>query len=355
MRQLPDFARRMKILAVGLSLLLTSCLPVRQPEDWSATKAGEENPFKNTPISSPRERFDRLLDPIESTLKSAKQERNFESKIGFLMQGGLIESLRYFQVLIYIYQKKYPELEKYYEDAKALENHIGHQSDLQAFYQEAVSSGKQEAIEKRKKLLDDGVKAFRDYVSDSKWFASGTDLVDELRSVLNKIKWDNLEDDRNMVLSRISKKMKSQYENEYDLNLPEEGMHELRRDVRRFSYLNLVAGDIAVDDLEGSCPLGGAVVPEPNPGPTDDYFCHIHRCITDKLTSISSALVPLKYQGSLQQARGEPVDPRIISAAKDLYSDLMKSKAYLYLRSSLLTCRTKKESAADKAKDPLDK
>ena len=69
-------------------------------------------------------------------------------------------------------------------------------------------------IEKHKKLLEEGRAALNEYVSNSKWFASGTDLVDEMKSVLNRLKWDNIEDDRNMVLSRIAKKMKKQHEKE---------------------------------------------------------------------------------------------------------------------------------------------
>jgi hypothetical protein len=66
-------------------------------------------------------------------------------------------------------------------------------------------------------------------------------------------------------------------------------------------------------------------------------------------------MVPLKYEGNLQLARDGKVDPKIIAKAKAVYADFMKSKAYLFLTSDLLSCRTKKETAADKAEDREDK
>jgi hypothetical protein len=354
MAMIPFCSKGTRAFSVMIALFfLSSCLPARQPEDWSATKAGEDDPFKNTPISSPRERFDRFLDPVDKVVKAAKREKDIQTRISMLYQA--IEPLRYLQVLIYIYEKRFPEIEKYYEDAKTLENHIGHQGDLQDFYQKALEGGNPANIVKHKKLLEEGQAALNDYVTNSKWFASGTDLVDEMKSVLKRIKWDSIEDDRNMVLSRIAKKMKKQHENEYDLTHPEDGMHEFRRDLRRFRYLNLVTGNFVVDDREGACPLGGAVVPEPKPGPTDDYFCHVNSCVTDKLESTSAEMVPLKYEGNLQLARDGKVDPKIIAKAKAVYADFMKSKAYLFLTSDLLSCRTKKETAADKAEDREDK
>lgn len=350
----PIFSKGARPLKMIIALcFLSSCLPARQPEDWSATKAGEDDPFKNTPISSPKERFDRFLDPVDRVVKEAKRERDVQARISMLSQ--VIEPLRYLQVLIFIYEKRFPEIEKYYEDAKLLENHIGHQGDLQDFYQKALEGGDPANIEKHKRLLEEGRAALNDYVTNSKWFASGTDLADEMKSVLKKLKWDSIEDDRNMVLSRIAKKMKKQHEKEYDLTHPEDGMHEFRRDLRRFSYLNLVVGNMVVEDREGACPLGGASVPEPKPGPTDDYLCHVNPCITEILENTSRQMVPLKYEGNLQLARDGKVDPKIIAKAKAVYADFMKSKAYLFLRRDLISCRTKRETPADKAEDREDK
>ena len=177
-----------------------------------------------------------------------------------------------------------------------------------------------------------------------------------------------MEDDRNIVLSRLAKKLKKQHESTYNLNLPEEGMHELRRDVRRFRYMNEAASLLVQSDITDKCSaltvaqydqlssalksnLVPEVVPKAAPKPQSDYFCHVESCLTQKLEYISSSLVPLKFQGSLQLARGEPVSPEIIRQATALYEDLTKSNVYLFLWSQLGSCQTK---AVEDQDDDLD-
>ncbi len=361
--------RTLKLVGVVAILLVTGCLQSRTSQDGDASSFKSGQVFENSPITKPRDRFDEMLSNIEGPINEAKSVEGVEARISSLTFSDVVLHLRRFQVLIYIYQKQYPELKKYYEEAKTLENLIGHQSDLDAFLSVAQRSGNAAAIEKATKNRQKGIDDLKAYIGNATWFAKNNDLISELKGKLDRIQWMSLEDDRNLVLSRIAKKMKKQHESTYDLNLPEDGMHELRRDVRRFSYLNEAASQLIRPDIFDKCSaltvaqydqlsaeakakIIPNVVPMPVPKASKDYLCHVERCLTDKLDSISSSLVPLKYNGALQEARGEPVSPEYIRQANELYQNLVKSNVYLFLWSQLGSCQTK--IVEDNDKDDKD-
>lgn len=357
--------RALQVVAI---LLVTGCLQNRSLQDGESSSFKSEQAFENAPIAKPRDRFDEMLAELGGPIDAAKSVDGVEARISALTFGDIVVPLRRFQVLIYIYQKQYPELKKYYEEAKQLENLIGHQSDLNDFVAVAQQAGNAAAIEKATKNRQKGIDDLNAYIETSSWLDENNDMIAEIKGKLDRIQWLSLEDDRNLVLSRIAKKIKKQHESTYNLNLPEEGMHELRRDVRRFSYMNEAASHLVRSDIFNKCSaltqaqydqlsaeakanIIPNVVPKPVPKSRTDYICHVESCLTDKLDSISSSLVPLKYQASLQQARGEPVSPEYIRQANDLYQDLTKSNVYLFLWNQLGSCQTKIVEDNDKDQD----
>jgi len=363
-----QICRAIKLIGIWAVLLLTGCLPKRSLLDGAASSFKAEQVFENAPITKPRDRFDEMLAELGGPINAAKSVDGLEAKISSLTFSDIVVPLRRFQVLIYIYQKQYPELKKYYEEAKNLENLIGHQSDLNDFVAVAQQAGNAAAIEKATKNRQKGIDDLKAYIQNSKWLAKDHDLISEIKEKLDRIQWLSLEDDRNLVLSRIAKKIKKQHESTYNLDLPEEGMHELRRDVRRFSYMNEAASHLVRSDIFDKCSalteaqydrlsaeakanMIPNVIPKPVPKGRTDYICHVESCLTDKLDSISSSLVPLKYQGSLQLARGEPVSPEYIQQADNLYQNLTKSNVYLFLWNQLGSCQTKVVEDNDKDQD----
>ena len=348
-------ASALPCFGLWVAFQLTGCHHARGFQEGDGSSFKSEQVFQNSPIAKPRDRFDGMLSELSKPINAAKAVDGVDEKISSLTYSDILVPLHRFQVLIYIYQSQYPELKKYYEEAKKLENLLGHQSDLNAFEAAARQTGNAAALEKATKNRQKGIADLKDYIGTSTWLTKENDMITEIKGKLDRIQWLSMEDDRNLVLSRIAKKLKKQHESSYNLNLPEEGMHELRRDVRRFSYMNEAASQLIRSDIVDKCSaLTGAqydqlsaeakanivpnVVAKPTPKPTADYICHVESCLTNKLDSISSSMVPLKYQGSLQQARGEPVSPEYIRQANELYQDLTKSNVYLFLWSQLGSC-----------------
>ena len=92
----------------------------------------------------------------------------------------ILVPLRHFQVLIYLYQKQYPALKKYYKEAKMLENLIGKQSDLDAFLSEAQGTGDRDAIAKAEKNRKKNSDQLKVYIAESNWFAKHKDVIREI-------------------------------------------------------------------------------------------------------------------------------------------------------------------------------
>ena len=343
------------VAAVTFTSIYSSCAPVRQGDRLKDVDAVG---FPNAPIVNPRDRYDALISEIESYIQPTYNLPDVDSKFNVMRGSGLSQPLRYFQELSYLYEKKYPDLKIYGDEAKILENHISHYGDLEWFLSSAQGSGNQEAIAKAKQSLDQGREAFKAYVGSSKWFKSGANgMIGEIKAKLTATAWLSMDGDRNLILTRLAKKMKKQHEKTYDLTKVEEGMHELRRDARRLSYLNAAARGIIRSDKPGNCPLLSTaafdalpdadkktpvpnVVKAPVTGPTNDYYCHVESCLTSKLENTSSALVSIKSSAAGYLARGQPVPQNLIDQTKQVYDALVKSEAYMFLWSELKSCRT---------------
>ncbi|MEI6397201.1 MAG: hypothetical protein WCO71_00380 [Pseudomonadota bacterium] len=335
--------------------VVTSCAPVRQGGRLKDVNAAG---FPNAPIVNPRDRFDVLIRDMESYLQRTYTLPDVDSKFNAMRGSGITQSLRYYQELTYLYEKKYPDLKVYGDEAKILENHVSHYGDLEMFLSTAQGSGNQDAITKAQQNLDQGREAFKAYVGSSKWFRGGADgMIAELRAKLSATAWLPIDGDRNLVLTRLARKMKKQHDKKYDLTKVEEGIHELRRDARRLSYLNQASSGIVRSDKPGNCPLLSTaafdalpdadktkpvpnVVKAPVVGPTTDYYCHVESCLTSKLESSSSSLVSVKSSAAGYLARGQAVPQALLDQAKQIYDSLIKSEAYMFLWSELKSCRT---------------
>lgn len=346
-----------------LALLIYSCKS--GPNSGNSNFKDIDAEFQNAPIKSPRERFDVLVNQIDGYLQGVYGAGSPESCMDAMRSSGIVTPLRYFQELMTIYAEKY-EMKEYDEEAHTLENHISHYGDLESFYSTARASGRADAIATAKKNLDDAKAAFLTYCSTSSWFKKNDGLVAKLRSKMDGISWSNIEQDRNFVLNKIAKKLKKQHEKEYDFTKVEEGIHELRRDARRITYLNSAAMNVIKFDKSGACPLFSAqqydrlteeqrknivpmVIPKPEPRPTSDYYCHVSSCTLDSLSSVSSQLVTLKTEGASYLARGEAVPARIFQSAKELHQSLYKSLNYMWIWADLKNCMTRTTNEGDAA------
>lgn len=319
--------------------------------------------FTNAPLTRPSDRFDVLLNQIQNYINGAANIVDPTAKANFFMSSGVIGPLRIFQELITIYGDKYEDLKPFGEEAHTFENFISHIGDQQNFVRIAQGSGNAAAIAAAQTTLANTKAEFVTYVAQSSWFAAEPQsMVTQIKTRLTDLASVSLEKDRNYILKQIAKKMKKQHEKVYNLDAVEEGIHEMRRDSRRLSYLNQAATSVIRSDRPGACPLLTIqqwdalpdadkanvvpnVVPEPHDTATTDYFCHVSACLTSKLDSISISLASLKGQGANYLAQGLPVPQQIFDQGKAYHDELTKSLVYMFLWTQIKSCQTPDNSS----------
>ncbi len=312
--------------------------------------------FPNAPITSPIQRFDTLLNSIQSTVTPLVAQTP-EQRVSSLRFSGITQPLRYFQELVTIYGKKFEALDAFDVEAKKLEDFVAHYGDYESFLSAAQGSGNPEAIAKAQAALDKLKADFLAYATDSAWFAVENNYVAQIRAVVSPLATTPLEYDRNYVLKRIAKKIKKQAVKVYNFDLVEEGMHELRRDARRIEHLNTAATQILRGDRQDTCPMltpeqwaalpdeakanpVPAVVPDPPPAASVDYFCHISGCLFQDLSAISQNLALLKTEAASYEAQGKPVPPELIEQAKQMHDKSAQALTNMFLWSQIRSCMT---------------
>ena len=292
------------------------------------------------PIDSPMDRFGSRLDEVEGYLEAVRKKVGIESQMDYLDRSGIREALTELQNLFWLYSKKYGQFKKFRDAMKDLEDHISHLGDHKKYlrYAEDVDANTKREY---KNKLEHEISVYRNYLKNSDWLKPGHPLIYRIREELKKTDWPSLEEDRDYLLKRVGKKLKKMHWKEYDFNLVEEGWHELRRDVRRFEYLNDAMGGLVMPSQGIDCPLGKSVGEEKKGGApkNDSYNCHVSPCLIKKLSDADDELLDLKKAGASHEASGKEIPLSMYERVKNIYRELIESKVYLHLASQLKDCR----------------
>ena len=293
------------------------------------------------PIASPLERFEKRLDEVEGYLDIAAKKKGVENQMRYLDRSGIRDVLTELQNLFWLYSKRYGRFRRFRDVMKDLEDHISHLGDYKKYlrYAEQVDA---DTEQRYKEKLDHEISLYRNYLKNSDWLKPGHPLIRRIREELRKTDWPSLEADRNYLLKRVAKKLKKMHREEYDFNLVEEGWHELRRDVRRFEYLNDAMDGLVTPSPDIACPLGGPVNgrKKDRARKQDAYNCHVAPCLVKKLSQADDELLELKKAGAWHEASGKDIPPGMYERVKKIHTELIESKVYLHLASQLKDCRT---------------
>ena len=293
----------------------------------------------NYPIRSPGERFEVRLIEIEKYLVETMEKEGINVQIEYLSHSGIRDVLTELQNLFWLYSKKYKQLKQYREITKYLEDHISHLKDYEKFSSYANDSNP-DTKRKYRDQLDKEIAAYKDLLRNSDWLKPGLPLIQQIRTDLKNIDWHSLKKDKKLLLKRVEDKINKMRSKEYNFNLVEDGWHELRRDVRRFEYLNDAMDGLVQPSPEIRCPLAGIDTKgtEYNPN-KNSYTCYVSECLLDKLSEISDTLVDLKSVGAHLEASGKEIPDKMVKQVRDLYIDLMNSNVYTHLVRQLKNCR----------------
>lgn len=301
------------------------------------------------PVQHQSERFEQRLVRIQSAVDRVANLPTTEEKIRTLDGSGAREALTELQNLFRIYKegKRFEALEPFYEKTKKFEDLISHMRDLRWFASQAENSGNKEASARYVELLREKNSEYDAFIQNSEWFAKNPSesMLTKIRTALSQIDWPTLESDRDYLLKRLAKRMSKIQAKDYDMNLVELGIHELKRDARRLFYLDRSIG-LLQQDYNRACPLGQDPIEEIRK-PIVKFQCQISACLTSKLQDAQYKLDSIKMDGLAYELRGEHVPASVIDSAKVVYNDLKGSNVLLHLEAQINGCRSEKSQDAD--------
>lgn len=290
------------------------------------------------PVQKQTERFEARLQSIESYIKSSEQYPTIEGKIDYFSYSGIRNELTSLQNLVRLYStgNKYKALKPFYKQVKEFEDLISHLGDLRMFVGQAQGPAAKEYAE----LLKKKEEAYKAMLEQSNWLNTEASKTQQIRSALATVEWPDLNADRDFLLRKIAKRMQSQQKKKLDMSKVEEGMHELKRDARRLTYMTAPLGyNFIQGDYNRVCPLGKPVVEE-ELAPVTQYTCKVSECLISKLREVEWAASSMKHEGQAYLLRGEPVSPELLARAKKTHDDLIASETYLHIAAQIRGCRS---------------
>jgi hypothetical protein len=135
---------------------------------------------------------------------------------------------------------------------KTLEDHIGHFSMTRSNFETAKKVG---ANPKAVALLEADMKASRAALKEllqNEWMPDAKGRISGLRDAVEdwgEARWGNVAKDREQVTEELARRLSKIESTPYDMNLLEDGIHELRRDLRWFPiYAESLNGLVQLDD-----------------------------------------------------------------------------------------------------------
>lgn len=295
----------------------------------------------NYPFASVKERFQSSLRPVANYVLQIDMKQSLDDRISSIDSSGVRDSLTELQNLIRVYQDMdcCKQFEPFYDEAKKFEDLISHVRDFKYFYQSAQDESSKQ---KYKKILDDEVVKYDDFFKTSSWFKKGQEsFSNKILAEVDKVQWPSLAEERNMALDVLAKRVSKISKKEFDLNLVEKGIHELKRDLRRLFYLKRGYANLLSDDSL-TCPLEGEVQKPTNPiVDKESYTCAISSCLTSKLLNATSALDSIKMSGLQYELQGEPPPAWVKESAQKELDGIKKPRVLELIEAQIRNCITK--------------
>ncbi len=127
--------------------------------------------------------------------------------------------------------------ERVYVVAKRLEDHLGHFSMTKSNHDTAIKVGADPRAIAVLKADMDGSRATLKGILEKEWMPDAKGRIPALRDVVEdwgEAKWGSADKDLKAVKSELSRRLSKIESTPYDMNELEDGIHELRRDLRWF-------------------------------------------------------------------------------------------------------------------------
>lgn len=200
-----------------LFLFISLCCPVH----WSYGQARQEN------------RFQKPIRDLQRSLNKGDPEKVLEQ----LVENGNRADLFELEALLRVYESEYPEtLEGFLqEDIKPFEDTLGKWLDTREALSFSEQVGAPKAVVIYLKGREGAAKeVLKDFLENKKFIRSGSSEspLKKLLEATEETDWEKKKKDRKLVLKEFSKLLKEVDKTEYDMKLLEDGIHELRRDLR---------------------------------------------------------------------------------------------------------------------------
>ena len=303
----------------------------------STARAQEKRFFQYTA----KQRISAKIEAVETNLSSYDSHQNLEDRITALDGSGIREHLTDLQNLIRVYEEMdyCKQFKPFYEEAKAFEDLISHVRDFKYFYQSADQAD-QETKAKYKKILDAETVKYGQFFETSSWFKSKEmSFRSQMMKAVDLVNWPSAEVERDDALNVLAKRLQKIQDKQYDLNEVELGIHELKRDIRRFSYLRRGYSNLVIED-DNSCPL--AEENREQKSPVIDkgaYTCPVSSCLTNRLVNASNALDSIKMSGLEYELRGVKAPQWVHDQAQVIHDNIKNPKILVLLSQQLKSCR----------------
>jgi hypothetical protein len=338
--------RLLAVAAASAALLLVGA-GCSQTDD-SAQSSGEDN---LNSAEAPVARFAPYLKTLRTTLESGQSADQIAQT---LLSSGRPASFS-LQALCRLYEKESDTFKTLRDDFKGLEDGIGQFDKWNGFYQAAVAQNKDAATLQRLKAQSDAALAtFSQLLTSKGWIttdAAAPSLAAKHEAWLKAYKWKVRAEDRNVVLSHLSKELGDLTSTTYDMKVLEEGdgVHELRRDLRWVLIEQLgLNGMITLNPATCAIPAYAALpitdrytqlkssALEPSP-------CQIDACVVAAAAKAVNALGNVKDQAEEEvnlNGDADVVPVRLQPEAQALYTELTTNKVFEVYKSQLDACKT---------------
>jgi hypothetical protein len=243
-------------------------------------------------------------------------------------------------LLIWVKIDMFITLKPFKKEAKAFEDLISHMKDRKGFYDKALKA-KNGTEEEYKTQLDAEFVKYTNFIQTSSWFKIGEESFKyKLEAELDRLKKAKLlpspVKERDLVLNGFAEFLGALDQKQYNFNDVEKGIHELRRDLRRFSDLS--------DGYKGLLKVDATTCPFPESGGTHpaqvtrQYACPVSECLTLKLGIESKNLAGIKGQAASSMATGNAVSRELIEGAERIYKTIKQIKVLNLIQDQLRAC-----------------
>jgi hypothetical protein len=338
--------RLFAVVAASAALLLASA-GCSQTTD-NAQSSGEDNLNE---ADAPVARFAPYLKTLRTAFESGQSTDQIAQT---LLSSGRPASFS-LQALCRVYEKEDDAFKSMRDDFKGLEDGIGAFDKWNGIYQTAVSQHKDQAtLDRLKAQSDAALTTFSQLLSSKGWISTNAatpSLAAKHEAWLKSYGWKKRVDDRNIVLTHLSKEIGDVATTQYDMKILEvgNGIHELRRDIRWVLIEQLgLNGMVTLNPATCAIPAYAALpvtdrytalrssALEPSP-------CQVDACIVAAAAKTVSDLGALKDQAEEEvniNGDADVVPVRLQPAAQAIYAEVTANKLFDVYKAQLEACKT---------------